>query len=337
MTGSWARCSNGRWPKRATTRAWPPFCWVMKWRQPSSSSAGNHRRLRELIARVAAELEIPVAQARELVGANVQEAVKIAGRFGVPAVEAYLLEEEVPVVDQEPATAHGANAQVQLEALQEIGSYLDSDPDLDELVRLVLGGIHRGVGFDRAFFGLLTPDRLQLVVRHALGGDYRGTIAMPADGKPNLLQAVLRSGKALWVSDENRRGHGAPAVGWPRLLGVQHPVRHDARHRQRAGCGPALRGQRAQRPARRRCSLRRLPALRPADLAGPREDSWGRIRRISPAVATGRSDRLIRLRVPTCCFAVIGLTRGTGTRRRGEYSCQRQQLPGARPQRAAPE
>jgi transcriptional regulator with GAF, ATPase, and Fis domain len=90
------------------------------------------------------------------------------------------------------------------ETLQEIGSYLDGEPDLDELVRLVLRGVHRGVRFDRVFFGLLTPDRLQLEVRHALGGDCRGAIAMPADGKPNLLQAVLRSGKALWVSDENR-------------------------------------------------------------------------------------------------------------------------------------
>jgi HD-like signal output (HDOD) protein len=163
------------------------------------------QEVRELIVRVAAELDIKFVEAQELVSANVREAAKIAGRFGVPSVEAYLLEEEAPVIDQQPIPTHGANPQVQLETLQEIGSYLDGEPDLDELVRLVLGGVHRGVGFDRVFFGLLTPDRSQLVVRHALGGDYRGAIAMPADGKPNLLQAVLRSGKALWVSDENRR------------------------------------------------------------------------------------------------------------------------------------
>ncbi len=163
------------------------------------------KEVRALVARVAAQLDIAVAEAADLVSTNVQEAAKIAGRFGVPAVEAYLREEEAPTVEQEPAPAHAADPQVQLQALQEIGSFLDGNPDLDGLARLVLDGVCRGVGFDRAFFGLLTPDGSRLLVRHALGGDFQGAIAMPASGKPNLLQAVLRSGKALWVNDANRQ------------------------------------------------------------------------------------------------------------------------------------
>ncbi|MEZ5558084.1 MAG: HDOD domain-containing protein [Pseudomonadales bacterium] len=165
-----------------------------------------------IIDRIARHLEQPRAAAVELVSANVQEATKIAARYGVPKVERYLLEDPAGAAAAcapEPVPAPvrlTPDAALQLKTLQEIAALLEGRPELDELVRLVLRGIHQGVGLERAWFALLSPDRRRLTVRHAVGAATPDGIAVDVGaGAPrNLFGAVLDSAKAMRVAAERR-------------------------------------------------------------------------------------------------------------------------------------
>jgi hypothetical protein len=166
----------------------------------------NSAEVRQTVDKVAVHLGVPRAAAEELVQANVEEAAEIATRYGVPAVESYLLENEHLPGRRGPDTA------VQLDTLKRIADHLDGEVDLDAVVRLVLSGIHRGLGLSRTFFALLSPDRSSLQVRRVSGpraGDVRASSSpdavIPLHTTPgkDLFRAALESGKLVQVTEDN--------------------------------------------------------------------------------------------------------------------------------------
>lgn len=165
----------------------------------------NSREVRGVLDKVAEHVGLNSARVKELVGANVEEAGRIASRYGVPAVEAYLLEHEHPEPDR-VVTGGGPrapDAALQLAALKRIGDHLEGRVDLSELLRLVLEGIHEGAGLDRTFFALLSRDQKSLEVRHALGGSETDRIALDDSPGRDLFRAALSSGKLIHVTEEN--------------------------------------------------------------------------------------------------------------------------------------
>lgn len=153
---------------------------------------------RHTIESVARHLDQPRARVTELIEANVEEAGRIAGRYGVPAVQNYLLRHDHPEQRRTP------DAAVQLDSLKRIAEHLEGDVDLGELVRLVLTGIHEGIGLERTFFALLSPDRSMLQVKHALGDCGTGAIALHESPRRDLFRAALTSGKLVHITEENR-------------------------------------------------------------------------------------------------------------------------------------
>lgn len=95
--------------------------------------------------------------------------------------------------------------QFQLTALRDISLKLETFNEVQELIDLVLHGIYRGVGLDRALFAILSPNRKYLIGKSALG--YRGTeliqnFKFPLDGtEPNLFSWVIDGQKAVWIED----------------------------------------------------------------------------------------------------------------------------------------
>ncbi len=66
-----------------------------------------------------------------------------------------------PFPDPDPA--------LQLQILREMASLAFDQTDFNMLLEMVLEGVHRGVGMDRALFALLTPDRKTLRLKYVLG------------------------------------------------------------------------------------------------------------------------------------------------------------------------
>lgn len=153
--------------------------------------------VRGAIDGVARHLDLAKPAVAELIRANVDQAAEIASRYGVPAVGTYLRENDHP----EPAP--GPDPALQLATLQRIAEHLEGRPDPAEVIRLVLSGIHQGIGLNRTFFGRLTPDGGSLEVEYTLGGCPGGTIALDDLPAKDLFRAALTSGKLVHVTSEN--------------------------------------------------------------------------------------------------------------------------------------
>ncbi|HEX7036475.1 MAG TPA: HDOD domain-containing protein [Pseudomonadales bacterium] len=161
------------------------------------TSGWRAARVSRTIDEVAAHLGVPRATAIERVHENAQEAARIAALYGVPTIETYLLQAELP---GRPARG---DAELQLRVLKQIAEHLDGAVNPDELTRLVLRGVRRGVGMENAFVALRSPSGRSLQIRHVVGGSKAGVVPLPAASGDDLFARTLASGKPLLVTDAN--------------------------------------------------------------------------------------------------------------------------------------
>ena len=232
-----ARCVNVRFGDRMAA-----IVEAHGWDSPEGRTA-----LKDLAER----LGVPRADLGEKLRASTREAGRMARRFGVPDVERFLssagtaaapegLDDAstgapsgaAPAADAAAATDAGASGrppsadaaeaeypeadpQRELQAVRDVQAELQGRPDIDRLMRLVLDGLHRGAGMDRAFFAMLSPDRTELRARYAAGADAAGVLdgcRIPVAGQRNLFTVLLQAGKAVWV-DAGRRERLGPLIG----------------------------------------------------------------------------------------------------------------------------
>jgi hypothetical protein len=94
-----------------------------------------------------------------------------------------------------------------LQILRELTSVRAKDININVVVEMILEGIHRGVGMDRALFALLTPDRKALKSKFVLGdsGDQlRNHFQfMTTAQEAQLLIYCMKKDEALWLSPES--------------------------------------------------------------------------------------------------------------------------------------
>lgn len=128
-----------------------------------------------LIDGIAISCGVPQEILRDALVANSAEAARIAAYFGADEAGDLipLPADDKPQVVEAAAEAAEASRepdpQLQLRILREISGRISAGASLNEILQLVLEGIYRGVGFDRVLFGLLSPNRVQLVGKTALG------------------------------------------------------------------------------------------------------------------------------------------------------------------------
>lgn len=170
----------------------------------------DSREVRAALARLESHLDIGMSRTLDLVRENVEQAGKIASRYGVAKVESTLLEDvaESAATSIEKAPPKSADPALQLSTLQQISAELESGADQDRLLDLVLSGIADGVGFDRAYFAQLTKDRRSLRMTCAQGFQVTGVLNV-APATPNLFQVIIQSGKSLLVTPESRKSMDA--------------------------------------------------------------------------------------------------------------------------------
>ncbi len=114
------------------------------------------------------------------------------------------------------------NPSLQLEILRDISNLLLGKPDFNVLLEMCLEGIYRGVGMDRAIFGLVGSGHKEIRAKYIVGGEREKILAgfcLPLQKKPaNIFQKVLTSKKGVWVGKPNK-----PAIsidsGISRFLG----------------------------------------------------------------------------------------------------------------------
>ena len=171
---------------------------------------------RKLLGRVAEAMYIPVQDATKLIHENASQAAKTAQYFGIghaaeliplPASQRKLERAALVTREEEhkPSFAE-PDPMLQLTILRELSGMLDGQHDINLLLEMVLEGISRGIGIDRALFAMLNPERNKLRARYALGwtDDVRDRFIFEISPlKASIFSHVLESREPLWVGQAN--------------------------------------------------------------------------------------------------------------------------------------
>jgi len=167
---------------------------------------------KQLLGRVAEAMYLPLQDATKLIHENASQAAKTAQYFGIgdaadliPLPKSQQKLERVASVaredDQKPTFAE-PDPMLQLTILRELSGMLDGKHDINLLLEMVLEGISRGIGMDRALFAMLNPERNKLRARYALGwgDDFRDTFIFDISPlKASVFSHVLEAREPLWV------------------------------------------------------------------------------------------------------------------------------------------
>ncbi|HEX5755984.1 MAG TPA: HDOD domain-containing protein [Arenimonas sp.] len=134
---------------------------------------------------------------------------KLAKKIGIDSDVHELEVQAQPSVEAAPPTGQ----QLQMEILRELSLLLEEpSPNINLLIEMVLEGIYRGIGMDRAVFALLSPDRKQIRTKFALGSDrdeIKSSFAFANDPDRSAIAYALQQGQPQWL------GKGRRPVGLP--------------------------------------------------------------------------------------------------------------------------
>lgn len=191
------------------------------------SPEGAHS-LERVLTEIEHSLKLPVDTVRVRVQTNAQAAAETMAAMGAPdaarliprlaAATAPVEPAKAPAVARTPDAEPVFGQNLQMDILRELANLLEEPkPNVNLMLEMVLEGIYRGVGMDRAIFALLSPDRQQIRAKYVLGDDpeqLREQFVFPAaEPGANALAHALSQGQAVWI--------GRP--GTPQALRT-HPV-----------------------------------------------------------------------------------------------------------------
>ncbi len=176
----------------------------------------DSENVQPLFMHVAQQLQRPVEQVKPFLHKNAGEAAQMISGYGmktaarkVPLAEPHAEALQDTDVKEElaapPAAFIHPDPMLQLKILRELSSLLNTRPNINMLLEMVLEGIYRGVGMDRTLFALLTPDHRSLRPRLALGADqdqWLSQFHLEVDRQhSNLLTKTLERKDSIWVED----------------------------------------------------------------------------------------------------------------------------------------
>ncbi len=160
----------------------------------------------QAIQRIAKYLKMDVVKTTNRLRNNVLEAAEFAQQYGaadiiphlpLPEGNAVMADPKSPAIDKYPQP----DPVLQLNILQDLTSTLDSQPSANTILELVLEGLHRGVGLDRALFALLTPDKMALNGKFAIGDGNESFVNRFQFSlkQSNIFSKVFQQAQPQWI------------------------------------------------------------------------------------------------------------------------------------------
>ena len=158
--------------------------------------------------KVAAHLDVDKKKVIDLLTNNAKKAADTAKLFGASSIIKFLPveEKENNTSDDEPVfdVACPVPDQIlQLNILRDLSGMLFDKPDLSLIIEIVLEGIHRGVGLDRAVFALLTADKKAIKAKYALGKNSQSFTSQFHFSLQvnNIFRKLVDEKESLWIKD----------------------------------------------------------------------------------------------------------------------------------------
>ena len=96
--------------------------------------------------------------------------------------------------------------EVMTSVMNEIKAHLDSTFNLQQLMALVLKGMHDGIGLDRVVFALLTPDHSMVKAKFVLGAEADSPLRQFefSLGSPHLFTRMMGKMQGIWLNASNQ-------------------------------------------------------------------------------------------------------------------------------------
>jgi len=177
-------------------------------------------KMKELIAEIGKSLGLSTDQVMEMLHTNAKTASGLARNLGagksakiipVPKADMEWDEDEEEEFEDEPEEISKfpePDGALQLKILRELSQQIEERPDFNVIMELVLEGIYRGVGTDRALFALLTPDRKGVRAKTTLGYgnvDLNDKFQFYNDGKIKNIFFLIVEREACYVVDAEQK------------------------------------------------------------------------------------------------------------------------------------
>ena len=189
-----------------------------RWSRPPKSG-WKSTPVKQVVRQAAERLHLTFKTVTQLVQANTREAIRTAAENGLARVgQAIPFPPETDGSSEPPNGFDSAsdsddplylrsNPLVQLQILGDISNWIyERRTDYSVFFSLVMEGLYRGVGLDRVFFSLLTPDRSCLQVKYHLGWRRpEQGVFKPLDSIPiteNIFSYVLEQKIPFWVKPD---------------------------------------------------------------------------------------------------------------------------------------
>jgi HD-like signal output (HDOD) protein len=160
-------------------------------------------QFRETLLRVCAFTGQPLVEAKKSMMAAAEEAAQVAQNLGAGRLS-HLIPGSADAQGVRTASRGlRPNPQVQLDVLREMGAMIAAGTDFNTLFRMVLEGLHRGVGLERVAIALIDKEGRTLRVKYMLGDDteaWREHFQFPCQRPDdNILSHCMHSRTCLLV------------------------------------------------------------------------------------------------------------------------------------------
>lgn len=163
---------------------------------------------------LAKHLKKDLKETTQFIHDNVEAAVGVAEEFGardaaeyIPSLKRVTANVPLPKDLEEQEQYLSPDHMLQLSILRELSSILSKKPAINNILTMILEGIYRGIGMDRAALILIDPTKTKASAKIAVGIDsqhFQKSFIVNIDmTTPNLLQQILIYNRSYWIKDDH--------------------------------------------------------------------------------------------------------------------------------------
>ena len=179
-----------------------------------STNGWNTERTECVIQVLASFLNKPVDDVRKMAYQNAIDSVNLIKEYGASSAAQYIplpANKKLPSenIDQDDFNRRYPKHDpvLQLNILRDLSLQIENQTDINQVIEIIIEGIHRGIGMDRAVFALLNTSKNKLNAIYCLGEDsdtfLKAFHFKVGDHYRNIFSVAMNQTKALCIDDIN--------------------------------------------------------------------------------------------------------------------------------------
>ncbi len=166
------------------------------------------------LTNLAKHLNKDLKEITQFVHTNVEMAVQVAREFGardvvkfIPSLKKAYQDYSAPIELEEQDEYLIPDHMLQLSILRELSNLINQSPTLTTVLTMVLEGIYRGIGMDRAALVFFNPEKTEARAKIAVGmqsQEFQNAFVFNVDiNSPNILQQMLLKKRSFWIQNND--------------------------------------------------------------------------------------------------------------------------------------